>query len=133
MQARLPPSHHYDVEVRKEFTMLIMRLFDLWRLTPDQKALLLGHSPKTRSTILNYKNGSHPIANNRDLIDRIGHLLAIHKALRILLPENKDLAYQWPTTKNKFFENKTPVEVISDEGFEGLLKVRAYIENQLVS
>ncbi len=132
MHARLLQSNDYDAETRREFTTLIVRLFELWQLTPDQKALLLGLSPKTRSTVLNYKNGIHPIANNRDLIDRVGHLLAIHKALKILLPENKELAYQWPTTKNKFFENRTPVEVITDEGFQGLLKVRAYIENQLV-
>ena len=128
----LEDFEEYDVEERKNLAAMITRLFSLWELSPAEQASLLGLSQNTRSTIFGYRNGKHPVAKNRDLMERIGHFLAIHKALRTLLPKNKELTYQWPNTKNKFFNNHTPIEVILDEGFEGLLQVRYYLENQLV-
>ena len=122
----------YDMTERRNLAEMITRLFDLWHLKLSEQASLLGLSEQTRNTICGYKGGKKPIAKNRDLIDRIGHFLGIHKALRTLLPKNKELAYQWPTTKNKAFNNRTPVEVVLEEGFEGLLQVRYYLENQLV-
>lgn len=116
---------------RRKMARLVTRLFDLWQLSPNQQANLLGLSGATRSTLQRYRTGEQPLAKSRDLQDRVGHLLGIHKALRILFPKNKSLAYAWPTSKNKAFTNRTPVEVIEEEGFEGLLKVRYYLEGQL--
>jgi hypothetical protein len=53
---------------------------------------------------------------------------AFTKNLRLLFPQNRDLAYRWMTTRNKAFENLTPVEVIRQWGFAGLLMVRAYLD-----
>jgi hypothetical protein len=38
------------------------------------------------------------------------------------------LVYCWMTTRNKAFNNLTPVEVIKEWGFAGLLMVRGYLE-----
>jgi len=43
-------------------------------------------------------------------------------------PHNRDLAYRWMSTRNKAFEGRTPVDVISDFGFAGLLMVRSYLD-----
>ena len=48
--------------------------------------------------------------------------------LRLLFPHNRDLAYRWMTTRNKAFDNLTPVEVVKEWGFAGLLMVRAYLD-----
>jgi len=32
------------------------------------------------------------------------------------------------TTRNRAFDNRTPVEVIKDQGFAGLLIVRGYLD-----
>lgn len=53
-------------------------------------------------------------------------LLGIHKNLRLLFPHNRELAYRWMTTRNKAFDNQTPVEVVKGWGFAGLLMVRAF-------
>ena len=36
--------------------------------------------------------------------------------------------YGWMRTKNKAFENRTPVEVVRELGFMGLLMVRSYLD-----
>lgn len=38
------------------------------------------------------------------------------------------LLYGWMTTRNRAFDNRTPVEVIKDEGFAGLLMVRGHLD-----
>jgi len=53
---------------------------------------------------------------------------AIHKNLRLLFPQNCDLAYQWMSTRNKVFDNYSPVELVKGWGFTGLLMVRSYLE-----
>lgn len=115
-----------------EITQMIMRLFEHWQLTIKQQAMLLGLSPKTNSTIINYKNGTAVIQLRGDKLDRVRQLLAIHKYLRLAFPKNKALAYQWPTTPNRFFDNKTPVDIMQSEGIIGLHKVREYLENYIL-
>jgi uncharacterized protein (DUF2384 family) len=75
-----------------------------------------------------YRKGE-PIGTSRDQYERVGHLLGIHKNLRLLFPHNRELAYRWMTTRNKAFENRTPVEVIKEWGFAGLLMVRGYLDH----
>ncbi|NCV71541.1 MAG: DUF2384 domain-containing protein, partial [Betaproteobacteria bacterium] len=48
--------------------------------------------------------------------------------LRLLFPQNRDLAYRWMSTRNKAFDNLTPVEVVKEWGFAGLLMVRGYLD-----
>lgn len=109
-------------------TQLVMTLFERWQLTQRQQASMLG---VTHSTINRYKSGQQAFSSTRDLQDRVGHLLAIHQLLRTLLPDNVDLVYAWPTLKNEYFDNDMPVEVIEQEGFAGLLRVREYLENAI--
>lgn len=106
---------------------MVMTLLDHWRLTTEDQAALLGLAPGSRAALANDRRGK-PIGTSRDQYERVGHLLGIHKNLRLLFPQNRDLAYRWMTTRNKAFENLTPVEVIRQWGFAGLLMVRAYLD-----
>ena len=92
----------------------------------DQLALL-GLAADNRAALSRYRKGE-PLGANRDLLERAGHLLAIHKNLRLLFPHDRDLAYRWMTTRNRAFDNRTPVEVVREWGFAGLLMVRAYLD-----
>ena len=88
---------------------------------------MLGIASSNRAALSNYRRGK-PIGTSRDQYERVGHLLGIHKSLRLLFPQNRDLAYRWMSTRNKAFENLTPVEVVKEWGFAGLLMVRASLE-----
>ena len=41
-------------------------------------------------------------------LPRAGHLLGIHKALRIMFPHDRDLAYRWVSTPNRRFAGARP-------------------------
>lgn len=106
---------------------MIMKLLEHWQLTTEDQAALLGLSGSSRAALGRYRNGA-PIGSSRDQYERVGHLLGIHKNLRLLFPHNRELAYRWMTTRNRAFDNLTPVEAIREYGFAGLLMVRAYLD-----
>lgn len=114
-------------EDRSALAKMVMTLLSHWDLTTEDQAALLGIASSNRAALARYRKGE-PIGSNRDQFERVGHLLGIHKNLRLLFPQNRDLAYRWMSTRNKAFDNLTPVEVIKECGFAGLLMVRAYLD-----
>jgi hypothetical protein len=112
---------------RGALAKMVMALLDHWKLSTEDQAALLGIAPGNRAALTRYRKGE-PIGTSRDQLERVGHLLGIHKNLRLLFPQNRDLAYRWMSTRNKAFDNLTPVDVVKDWGFAGLLMVRAYLD-----
>jgi hypothetical protein len=115
-------------DARARLAVMVTRLLEHWRLSAAEQAEVLGLSAASRSTLARYRGGE-PLADNRDLLDRVGHLLGIHKSLRVLFPHDRNLAYQWITQPNRRLEAR-PVDLIIREGFEGLLAVRRYLDFQ---
>ena len=113
---------------RGALARMVMQLFDHWQLSTEDQASLLGLAPGNRAALGRYRKGE-PVGGSRDQYDRVGHLLAIHKNLRLLFPHNRELAYRWMTARNRAFDNLTPVDIIKEWGFDGLLKVRAYLDH----
>lgn len=113
-------------ETRERLARMVTRLFEHWQLSATEQAALLGLSADNRSTLARYRKGD-PLADSRDLLDRVGHLLGIHKSLRILFPHDRDLAYRWMTTPNRRFGAR-PVDIVVAHGFEGLLALRRYLD-----
>jgi hypothetical protein len=113
---------------RSRLAAMVTKLLDHWNLTAVEQSALLGLSTTSRSTLARYREGE-PLADSRDLLDRAGHLLGIHKSLRILFPYDRDLAYGWMTQFNRRLGAR-PVDLISERGFEGLLAVRRYLDFQ---
>ncbi len=112
---------------RGALAKMVMTLLDHWNLSTEDQAALLGLATSNRAALSNYRSGK-PIGTSRDQFERVGHLLGIHKNLRLLFPQNRDMAYRWMSTRNKAFENLTPVEVVREWGFAGLLMVRGYLD-----
>ena len=105
-----------------------MALLDHWQLCTADQAALLGLTATNLAALTRYRRG-YPVGASRDQYDRIGHLLTSHGYLRLLFPQNRDLVYRWMKAKNKAFDNRTPVDVIKDCGFTGLLMVRRYLDH----
>ncbi|MFZ5505613.1 MAG: MbcA/ParS/Xre antitoxin family protein [Pseudomonadota bacterium] len=112
---------------RGALARMTMTLLDHWKLPTEDQAALLGIAASNRAALARYRRGE-PIGSSRDQYERVGHLLGIHKNLRLLFPQNRDLAYRWMTTRNRAFDNLTPVEVVKEWGFAGLLVVRSYLD-----
>ena len=111
---------------RGALAKMVMTLLEHWKLSTEDQAALLGIASSNRAALANYRSGK-PIGTSRDQYERVGHLLGIHKNLRLLFPHNRDLAYRWMSTRNKAFNHLTPVEVVRNFGFAGLLMVHAYL------
>ena len=112
---------------RGALAKMVMALLEHWKLSTEDQAAFLGIASSNRAALSNYRSGK-PIGTSRDQYERVGHLLGIHKSLRLLFPQNRDLAYRWMTTRNKVFDNLTPVDVVKEWGFTGLLMVRGYLD-----
>ena len=84
---------------------IFSKIAENWGLTTDQQIALLG-SP-ARSTFFKWKKegGTLPV----DTQERISHVLSIHKALEILLPE-PNIADQWMRRSNRAFDDDTALE-----------------------
>ena len=111
---------------RAALAKMAVRLFDLWDLPTADQAALLGLAGTSRSTLARYRKGA-ALDDNVDLLGRVGHLLGIHKALRIIFPHNRDLAYRWVRTANNRFAGQRPLDIMRG-GYEGLLAVRRYLD-----
>ena len=115
---------------RSALAKMVMALLDHWNLSTEDQAALLGIATSNRAALSNYRSGK-PVGTSRDQYERVGHLLGIHKNLRLLFPQDPELAYRWMSTRNKAFDNLTPVEVVKEWGFAGLLMVRGYLDRAL--
>ena len=112
---------------RGALAKMVMNLLHHWQLSSEQQAMILGIAPSSRATLSRYRKGE-PLQISRDQFERFGHLLGIHKNLRLLFPHNRDLVYRWMSTRNKAFDNLSPIDVIKDYGFAGLLMIRSYLD-----
>lgn len=122
------PEHHPPVsQDRGALAKMVMTLLDHWKLSTEDQAALLGIATTNRAALTRYRKGE-AIGTSRDQFERVGHLLGIHKSLRLLFPQNRELAYRWMSTRNKAFDNLTPVDIVKEWGFAGLLMVRAYLD-----
>jgi transcriptional regulator with XRE-family HTH domain len=112
---------------RERLARMVVSLLEHWDLPVNDQAALLGLSAQSRSTIARYRRGE-PLADSADLLARAGHLLGIHKALRILFPHDRDLAYRWVSTPNRRFAGARPLDIMKRDGYEGILAVRRYLD-----
>jgi hypothetical protein len=71
--------------------------------------------------------------DDRRVIETLGlegveGICAVHVALGQVFAHNPQLAALWPTTPNRVLNNKTPMDVVREEGMDGLRRVRALLE-----
>lgn len=126
----MEPAIHPEPAKRHERVVLaqaIVRLFDLWGLSSADRLSLLGLSGENRTALQRYARGE-PLAASRDLLDRGGHLLGIHKSLKLLYPRNEDIVRGWMSSPNARFGGQTPVEVVRRFGLPGLVMVRGTLD-----
>lgn len=117
----------YTSEDRMRLAKMVTRLFDHWKIDQSTAAALLGLSENSRTAVSRYRKGA-PLPDSRDLLDRVGNLFGVHKSLRLLYPHNRDLAYRWPTARNRRLDNLTPIEIMVEQGLPGIVAMRGYLD-----
>lgn len=123
--ADLSPSRTRDERV--VLARAVTRLFELWDLGTADQLMLLGLNESNRIALQRYAKGE-ALAANRDLLERVGHLLGIHKSLKLLYPKNPQIVAGWMSSPNAAFDSSIPVDVVRRFGFAGLLMVRGTLD-----
>lgn len=121
-------GHRLTEGQRGALARQVVKLFEHWQLDNATACEMLGLSPNTRSTLNRYAQGA-PLADQRDLLDRVGNLMGIHKSLRLLFPHNRDLVYRWPTAHNRALGGRRPVDIVVEHGLPGLVALRGYLDH----
>lgn len=114
-------------EGRAALAKMVMKLFGYWELSTADQLELLGLSAKSRAMLSKYAKGD-ALPEGRDTLDRVGWLLAIHKALRLLYPQNPEIRYSWVNRRNEAFNNLKPLDVMKEQGIIGLARVSRYLD-----
>ncbi|MEC9363341.1 MAG: hypothetical protein VYC42_08970 [Pseudomonadota bacterium] len=117
----------YTRDERIRLARLTTKLFELWGLELCTQAVLLGLSPASRATLTRYRSG-HPLADQPDRLERVGHLLGIHKCLQMLYPLNPELRHSWVGARNQRLDGHAPVEIMLRDGLPGIVAVRVLTE-----
>lgn len=125
--AAAPQVDLHSRSSRERLARLVVQLLERWKVSAVDQATLLGLSTNSRSTVARYRRGE-PLADSPDLLARAGHLLGIHKALRIIFPHDRDLAYRWVSAPNRRFGGAPPLAIMRRHGYEGILAVRRYLD-----
>ena len=112
---------------RQAICQMLAQLFVHWKLTDDECLAVLGLLPEYHAVLARLRD-CDPTALSPGSLARAGHLLGIHKNLRRLFPQDRELAYAWMKTNSLAFDDKTPIKVIGEKGLPGLLVVRAYLD-----
>jgi hypothetical protein len=114
-------------ESRQALARMVIRLFQHWSISTADQLNLLGLSETSRAMLSRYSRGE-ALSSTRDMQDRVGWLLSIHKALRLLYPRNEELRYSWVNRRNAAFDNLTPLSVMKEQGIIGLARVSRYLD-----
>lgn len=118
-------------EDRALLAKAVCRLFDLWGLDAASQSVLLGLSPDG-DAISWFRDGA-ALPDDHNLIERVGHLLKIHRFLESMFPQNRELRDHWLTVPNRYFNNRTPVETMVSRGLPGILSVLGYLAGVVTS
>ena len=114
-------------DARKKLALMVTRLFDLWKISTADQLELLGLSPTSRAQISKYRNGG-AVPSSRDMLDRIGWLLSIHKSLRLLYPRNNHIRYTWVKRRNRILDDQRPLDIMKNQGLIGVARVARYLD-----
>lgn len=116
--------------VSSRATKMLMVLFDHWRLRTADQLNVLGLPKSRRRVLAKYRAGDFP-ADDRDKLERVSMLLRMHKTLRLLFPNDRDVVYGWIKMPNRAFHHLTPLQHIDKHGMLGLHQVLVYLNRQL--
>jgi hypothetical protein len=114
-----------DPESRKALAEAVTAVLRRWGLTPTDQSTLLGlKQPRELEP-------EEALPEDPALMERVGHLLAIERALRRLYPYQERQRDRWITTPEPRLARKAPLEAMLARGIEGIRTVRELLESRV--
>ena len=106
----------------------IMEILDGWGLSADEIISLLALPPKTPSRALRRYRDNTPFPESPELNERLEHIVGITEALRTSYPHNPQMIKVWMRQPSKKLNNKVPVQIIIENGLNGVIEVRKHLD-----
>lgn len=117
-------------QARRDLARVVAALFERWNLDGISQLQLLGLSPESRKLLPRYRAGERALPAQRDILDRAGFLLGIHKGLRFLFPEDEGLRFDWVHRRNAALDHATPLDIMLRDGLLGIARVARLVDFQ---
>lgn len=111
-----------DDEALDALSETIVGVLDQWGIQDPERHQLLGTEQCSESD-------SARLINEPGMLERVGHLLAIDRALGKEDSATHRLAAWWMRTPHPALSGKSPLEVMLSEGVRGMKTVRAILEH----
>ena len=133
---RLPrlDSSRFAPANRRQLSAPALRTFlaiaDLWRLTEEQRLLILGYPSRSKYHKWCKQAREHGIFTlDVDVLTRISAILGIHQALGILFA-TEQTGVEWLRTPHDaiIFGRRLPLDLVTSGSQDGLLTVRRFLD-----
>ncbi len=121
-------AKEFDEDTRMHMARFIMDMFGQWQLSLDDQHALLALPEAIRKRHM-YKLGEDmPLPDDRDVLERAGHLLGIAEALCTYFPNSKHARARFICSRSKKFQKRTPLQIMVDDGVSGLIRIRSHLD-----
>lgn len=114
-----------DPEARRAVIEVVLTLFEHWQLHEINQAELLGVS-----NISDLQQDILP-SDNSNVFQRIGHLLAIDRALVKYFSYRLKTRNTWILQPHDKLDSEMPLTIMLEQGLEGIKRVSHILESQL--
>jgi uncharacterized protein (DUF2384 family) len=112
-------------DLRAAESNALLRVFELWQLAPDEQANLL----RVDARALNGYLDGRPLADDAELLARVGHVLAVHKVLRLRYGERPDFIREWLRLPNVGLDGRRPLDMMLGSP-DGLADLRLHLDRE---
>ena len=117
-----------SLEDRNSLTKAIMNILDTWGMQAAEQVAILDLPEKTPKRMLRRYRDDTPFPDTPEVMRRLEHIIGIADALRTTYPHNPQMGSIWMRRSNDRFQNKSPLQLIYDEGLDGILKIRTHLD-----
>ena len=120
--------HEMSNQDQVDFTRTIMMILDDWGLGSEAIISVLGLPDKTPKRNLRKFRENTPFPKAEGLYQRLDHLVGIATSLRTTYPMNPQMGTLWMRKPQRLFDNRSPLDVITNDGEKGLVAVRSHLD-----
>lgn len=113
---------------RIDLTRAIMAILDSWGMSARQQACLLDLPPRTPTRALRRYREDTPFPQTDEVDIRLEHIVGIADALRTTYPHNPPMGKLWMKQPNRRFQERSPLNVMVEDGLDGIMKVRTHLD-----
>ena len=117
-----------DDDERMALTQLIVNVLDNWGASSEGQVSILALPVGTRAGAMRHFRKDTPLPDDQKVRERIEHLLGIADALRTAHPRNANMDALWMNRPNRLFDQRTPLDVMIEDGLDGVVMVRAHLD-----